>query len=124
MNGRLVTGAWLLVAFSAIPICAGAQVQSVDTSQPIVVKSSKPPTPKHLKFLGEFVSATPGAVTVRDPNNTYSIRTFSYAPEVHTKMLQIAAHGGYHYGDKIEIEYAVGSEVALRIKGKPSQAVH
>ena len=35
-------------------------------------------------------------------------------------MLQIAARGGYRYGDKIEIEYAAGSDVALQIKGKPS----
>ena len=119
MTRRIVTGAWLIAALFAGATRAGAQVQSVDTSQPIVIKSSKPPSPKHLKFLGTFVSATPGAVTVRDLNNTYTLRTFSYAPAVHAKMLQIAARGGYHYGDKIEIEYATGSDIALRIKGKP-----
>ena len=120
MTRRLVTGAWLIAALLAGGIGAQAQAQSVDTSQPIVIKSSKPVSPKRLKFLGTFVSATPGAVTVRDLNNTYTLRTFSYSPAVHTKMLQIAARGGYRYGDRIEIEYAAGSDVALQIKGKPS----
>ena len=71
MTRRLVTGAWLIAALLAGAIGAPAQVQSVDTSQPIVIKSSKPVNPKHLKFLGTFVSATPEAVTVRDLNNTY-----------------------------------------------------
>ena len=124
MNGRLVTGAWLIVTLFAGATRARAQVQnqvqSVDTSQRIVIKSSKPVSPKHLKFLGTFVSATPGAVTVRDQNNTYTLRTFSYAPAVRAKMLQITARGGYRYGDRVEIEYATGSDVALQIKGKPS----
>jgi hypothetical protein len=125
MTGRLLAGAWLIAGLFAGAIGMGAQVQSVDTSQPIVVKSSKPASPKHLRFLGEFLSSTPSAVTVRDPNNTYTIRTFSYAPDVRAKMLQIAGKGGFHHGDKIEIEYATGSDVALRIKGKPSSsAVH
>jgi len=125
MTQRLVTGAWLIATLFAGAAGVGAQAQSapalsIDTSQPIIVKSSKPASPKHLKFLGTFVSATPAAVTVRDRNNTYTLRTFSYSPAVHAKMLQIAASGGYHYGDKIEIEYATGGNVALHIKGKPS----
>jgi hypothetical protein len=120
MNGRLATGAWLIATFFAGAIAAGAQAQSVDTSQPIVIQSSKPSNPRRVKFFGEFVSSTPSAVTVHDRNNIYLVRTFSYAPEAHAKMLQIAARGGYRYGDKIEIEYVAGSDIALRIKGKPS----
>jgi len=120
MTGRLATGAWMIAAVFAGAIGANAQVQSVDTSQPIVIKSSKPANPRHVKFFGEFVSSTPDAVTLRDPKNIYSIRTFSYAPEVRATMLRVGARGGYRYGDKVEIEYVAGSDVALRIKGRPS----
>ena len=101
---------------------ASAQVQSVDTSKPIVIKSSKPANPKTIRFRGQFISSTSESVTVRDPKNSYSIRTFSYAPGARAKMLQVSAKGGYRDGDKVEIEYAVGSTVALRIKGKPSSS--
>lgn len=122
-NGKPRPGTWLL---AAVLLLAGtgaahAQVQSIDTSQPIVIKSSKPATPKTLKFLGDFVSSTPTSITVRDRNNSFHLQTFTYSPQLQTKMSQITAHGGYRYGDKLEIDYTTGTDVALNIKGKPSK---
>ena len=122
MTGKLAAYAWLFAVAGTVAVNAGAQIQTVDTSQPIVVKSSKPENNKHAKFIGEFVSSTPSSITVRDPKNTYSVRTFSDTPEARATMFRIAARGGYHYGDKIEIEYAIGTDVALKIKGKPSSS--
>jgi hypothetical protein len=98
--------------------------QSVDTSQPIVVKSSKPPQPKPLRFLGEVLSSNTQSMTVRSRDNARMIRTFTYAQGLHDSMQQIDARGGYQYGDKVEVEYAPGSDIALRIKGKPSPPKH
>jgi hypothetical protein len=121
MTGRLRASAWFLAAASlAGAAAAHAQIQSVDTSQPIVIKSSKPASPRAAKFLGQFVSSTPNSITVRDRANSYLLRTFTYGPQAQAHMSQVSAHGGYRYGDKLEIVYAAGSEVALRIKGKPS----
>ena len=36
-------------------------------------------------------------------------------------MQQILTDGGYQYDDKVEIESMPGSDIALRIKGKPSK---
>lgn len=128
MTRRLCATAWFFAASLAGATIAHSQAQnsvqnpvsSIDTSQPIVIKSSKPAAPKTAKLLGEFVSSTPSSVTVRERANTYHLHTFTYAPQIRTQMSQIAARGGYRYGDKVEIDYTAGSDVALRIKGRPS----
>lgn len=107
---------WFAAAMLAAGgVCLGAQV---DTSKPIVVKQLKP---KRVRFQGEVLSATPVAITVRSRENERLIRTFSYSPSVRDEMQRIIERGGYQYGDKVEIQHEAGSDVALRIKGKPSK---
>jgi hypothetical protein len=36
-------------------------------------------------------------------------------------MQKLFDQGGYQYGDKVEIWYMQGTDVAVRIKGKPSK---
>jgi len=107
---------WLaVVALTALAAPARAQI---DTSKPIPIKTLKP---RLVKFRGEVMNATAAAITVRSLENEAVIRTFSYSPKVGERMQAIIDHGGYQYGDRVEIQYEAGSNVARRIKGKPSQ---
>ena len=90
----------------------------VDTSKSIPIKTVKP---KLERFRGEVLNATSAAITVRSQENERLIRTFTYSPEVRDTMQKIIDRGGYQYGDKVDIRYEAGSDVALRIKGKPSK---
>ena len=36
-------------------------------------------------------------------------------------MLKLLDQGGYQYGDTVEIQYQLGTDVALKIIGKPSK---
>jgi hypothetical protein len=122
-NGARRWPCLLAAAVLLAPAVLRAQIQqgpSADTSQPIVVKSSKPPAPKRAKFLGEVLSSNLQSITVRRRDDMRTIRTFTFAEGARRSMQQINARGGYQYGDKVEIDYARGSDVALRIKGKPS----
>ncbi len=113
---------WAILLASALVAAAAPALaqQAVDTSHPIVVKQTKPKSTL-LRFEGEVLHATSVAITVRSKDNERIIRTFSYSPQVQEQMQQIIDQGGYQYGDKIVIRYQAGSEVAQKIKGKPSK---
>jgi hypothetical protein len=114
---------WWCAALLALvlPAYAGAQVQSVDTSQPIVIRTNKGRVRK-VRFWGQVLTVNPQMIQVRSRGNFAEIRTFSFTPYVSAKMARIRAKGGYHYGDSVKIVYTQGSDVALRITGKPSKS--
>lgn len=114
---RTDIAASLLAAAAVLVAVLPARAQ-LDTSKPIPVKTLKP---KLVKFQGEILHATNVAITVRSLENERMIRTFTYSPKVQEQMQRIIDQGGYQYGDKVAIEHAPGTEVALRIKGKPSK---
>lgn len=101
------------VVLLAVPVAA-----QMDTSKPIPVRVLKP---KLATFKGEVLNATVAAITVRSRQDERTIRTFTYSDEVRVQILQIIEKGGYQYGDKVVIRHEPGSDVALRIKGKPSK---
>jgi hypothetical protein len=101
----------------ALPVQSRGQVPVADTSKPLIVKKGKD---KPGKFYGEVVSSTPKSIQVRSQQNKTVIRMFSYGPNAAAKIARVNAKGGYRFGDKVVIDYTPGSDVALRIKGKPS----
>jgi hypothetical protein len=106
----------------AVALVAGAHTTAhAQFSGSIVVHSSKPSAAKPDTFVGNVIFMTSTAITVRSRTNERMIRTFRYAAAIHDKMEKILDQGGYQYGDKVEVFYTAGSEVALRIKGKPSK---
>jgi hypothetical protein len=114
----------ILLAAAALTFhVAPAFAQEVDTSKPIVVKAKKAPKPKREVFKGEVMNMTPAAITVRSQSDQRTIRTFSYSPDLATRMQRMIDKGGYQYGDKVTIETDAGSSVALQIKGKPSKPI-
>lgn len=111
----------LLTVLAALGAIAPSlsQAQGVDTSKPIAIKPAKPPKP--VKFAGVVISANVQSITVRSNENQKVIRTFTYSPNLQPKMRQILSHGGYQYGDSVRVVSDPGSNVALRISGKPSK---
>jgi hypothetical protein len=101
------------LAGAAIPLDA-----QLDTSKPIPIKAAKS---KKVRFQGEVMNANSVQITVRSRENERVIQTFTYAPKVQEQMQKILDRGGYQYGDRVEIQHEAGSEVALRIRGKPSK---
>jgi len=77
--------------------------------------------PKRLKFHGEVLHMTSAAITVRNAGNLRQLVTFSYSPAIRDRMQTLLNGGGYQYGDKVTVEFMAGSDVALKIKGKPSK---
>jgi len=113
----------LLVAFSlagAIAACGGTACAQVSEAPPIRVKGK---APRSERFKGEVLHADSISMMVRDRKDPRFIRTFTYSPKVKEQMGKIIARGGYQYGDKVEIRYQAGQDVALAIKGRPSKPI-
>ncbi|HLZ91133.1 MAG TPA: hypothetical protein VKQ28_05410 [Candidatus Acidoferrum sp.] len=129
---KLIPGfgfALLLLAFSSsaraqLPIPVVAPI-AVDTAVPIIVSAVKPaPKPSGLtKFEGFVVHANIAQITVRAKGNDLAVRTFALSPAAASKMQQIVNKGGYQYGDKVTVLYDAATEKAIKIKGKPSNAL-
>jgi hypothetical protein len=112
----------LQIAIFAVGLafCAGTAVAQVTTAPPAVAKSNQTKT-QILRFRGSVMSATSAAITLRSRQNGNMIQTFSYSPQVHEQMLAVIQKGGFQYGDKVAVDYASGTTIALRIHGKPSK---
>jgi hypothetical protein len=113
------TGIALFAAALAAVIFAPAAPAQVTTTAPIVIKQ---PKPKLDKFKGRVLSATIASLIVQSIDNEKMVRTFQYSPEMHDKMLAIIDQGGYQSGDLVTVFTEPGSNVALKIKGKPSKS--
>lgn len=105
-----------VAALALGPLAAPSRAQ-VTEGKPIVLKQ---PKAKTLKFKGTVIAATPVQITVRDRDNERIVRTFTLTPEMQQKMQDVINRGGWQNGDKVEIHYKQGGEVAHKIKGKPS----
>jgi hypothetical protein len=97
----------------------------VDTAVPIIVSAVTPkPKPSGLgKFEGTVMHANRAQVTVKATGNDLGIETFSLSEAASEKMQQIINAGGYHYGDKIKLEYDPQSRKVVKFKGKPSKSL-
>ncbi len=109
-----------LVAALGILAAVGLSLAQVNTDKPIPVKKLKP---RIAKFKGTFLHANSVAITVRSGENGLMIRTFTLSPDMREKMQKIVDRGVYQYGDKVEIQYEAGTDVAVKIKGKPSKPI-
>ena len=95
-----------------------ARPQDINTAQPIVVKQ-KPS--KAVWMKATVVHADAASLIVRERDNQMAIHTFSYSDDAKAKMQNIIDNGGYQSGDNIKVLYMLGSETAIRFKGRPSR---
>lgn len=61
------------------------------------------------------------SIQVRSLAGMRDFHTFTYSPGIRDKMQKVFNAGGYKYGDEVVIWYRQGTDVALKIKGKPSK---
>jgi hypothetical protein len=61
------------------------------------------------------------SLQVRGLADIREIHTFTYSPGIRDKMQAVFNAGGYQYGDKVAVWYRHGTDIALKIKGKPSK---
>ena len=113
--------------FIIIPVlltCAmSLAVRAQERTAPVVVtKPASAKTPKPPKANFEVMNMMTTGIQVRSLTNGYEVHTFSYGEPIRTQMLNmLEQNAGYQYGDKVEIVYEPNTQVALKIKGKPSK---
>lgn len=101
-----------------LALAAPTAAQVTDT-KPVRVKV---PKPKKLKFEGEVLSMNRVSITVRAPNNPYTVHTFSFNEKLAPKMARLVDENrAYLPGDRVVIRYLEGTDTAVKIKGKRRQ---
>ena len=108
-------------ALCALAISASAQVTTAPVIKLKPVHTKPPQQTKPSKTRFEVLHMMTTGIQVRSLANGMEIHTFTYSDKIHDAMLNLFNQGGYQYGDKVEIQYQPGTEVALKIKGKPSK---
>ncbi len=111
----------LLVAACAAWVAAVPGRAQVTTAPAIKVKSVHTQEVKPAKTRFEVLHMMSTGIQVRSLVNGLEIHTFIYSDQIRDSMQKLLDQGGYQYGDKVEIQYQPGSDVALKIKGKPSK---
>ena len=112
-----------LCALGALVLCAppvALRAQQISTPVLTIKKSTPDPT-KPLKGRFEVLHMLTSAIQVRSSANNLELHTFTYSDAIRGNMQKFFDKGGYQYGDKVEIWYLPGKDVALKIKGKPSK---
>jgi hypothetical protein len=115
-----------LLLLAACAVCAGALSASAQVTtgpliklKPVHTQQAHQPKPAKTQFEVLYMMTT--GIQVRSLVNGLEIHTFAYSDKIREEMVNLLNQGGYQYGDKVEIEYQPGTEVALKIKGKPSK---
>src|ERR1700736_144080 len=116
---------WLVAAAAvcAAALSAGAQVTTAPVIKLKPMHTQQASQTKPAKTQFEVLHMMTTGIQVRSLVNGLEIHTFAYSDQIRDAMLKLLDQGGYQYGDKVEIEYQPGSEVALKIKGKPSKPI-
>ena len=113
----------LLAAAGALCGAAISGRAQVTTAPTIKLKPVRTQEAKPSKTRFEVLYMMTTGIQVRSLVNGLEIHTFTYSDQIHDAMVKLLDQGGYQYGDKVEIQYQPGTEVALSIKGKPSKPI-
>jgi hypothetical protein len=105
------------MASGVVPGRAQVRTSAIIKIKPVRTHEAKPP-----KARFEVLNMMTTGIQVRSVTNGNEVRTFLFAEPIRERMQNMVAKGtGYQYGDRVEIEYEPGTQVALKIKGKPSK---
>ena len=101
-------------------LTARAQVTTapVIKAKPVHTEQAKP-----AKTRFEVLHMMTTAIQVRSLVNGLEIHTFIYSDQIRDAMQKLLDQGGYQYGDQVVIQYQPGTEIALKINGKPSKSL-
>jgi hypothetical protein len=113
----------LLVAAGALCV-AGVSARAQVTTAPVIkLKPVHTQQAKPAKTRFEVLHMMTTGIQVRSLVNGMEIHTFTYSDQIRDAMQKLLDQGGYQYGDQVEIQYQPGTEIALKIKGKPSKSL-
>jgi hypothetical protein len=121
-NGLSFTALLILTCSSALLIPAARAQETTASPVTLKARTTKPEKVKIETFKGEVVRMNTVSIIVRDPKNSYVVRTFTFSPELTKKLQDLIGRGGYQPGDMVTIRYAHGTSEAQLIKGKPSKS--
>src|SRR5450759_1071467 len=113
--------ALLLLAAGAVWAAAGPACAQETTAPMIKAKPVHTVEAKPTRTRFEVLHMMSTAIQVRSLVNEREIHTFAYSDQIRDQMQKLLDQGGYQYGDRIEIRYQPGTEVALKITGKASK---
>jgi hypothetical protein len=114
---------FLLVAAGALCVAGVSARAQVTTGPTIKLKPVHTQQAKPTKTRFEVLHMMTTAIQVRSLVNGMEIHTFTYSDQIRDAMQKLLDQGGYQYGDKVVIQYQAGTEIALKIKGKPSKSL-
>lgn len=114
---RILIPALVICALAGLPSRAQDRTAPIVIAKPLRTKPVKPP-----KANFEVLHMMTTGIQVRSITNGYEIHTFTYADPIRERMVNmVEQNAGFQYGDKVEIVYQPETQVALKIRGKPSK---
>jgi hypothetical protein len=113
----------LLAAASAVCAAAVPAPAQVTTAPVIQAKSVRTKETKPTKTRFQVLHMMSTGIQVQSLVNEREIHTFTYSDQIRDQMQKLLDKNGYQFGDKVLIEYQPGTDVALKIKGKPSKPI-
>lgn len=112
----------LLLAGLGAPGAFSAPALAQEVTRPVIpIKPAHSPNEKPVKSRFQVLHMMPAAIQVQSVTDEREIRTLAYSDQIREQMLKLLEKGGYQFGDIVQIEYRPGTDVALKIKGKPSK---
>lgn len=122
MKLRQASIASLLLMLSGVfAVHVACAQETTAKSVTLKAKTEKAPKIKMDTFKGEVVRMNTVSIIVRDPKDSYIVRTFTFSPDLTRKLQGLIERGGYQPGDMVTVRYKDGTSEAELIKGKPSK---
>lgn len=115
------TASLLLVLCAAFAARVAHPQETTASPVTLKAKTTKAPKVKMDTFKGEVVRMNTVSIIVRDPKNSYLVRTFTFSSDLTKKLQGLIGRGGYQPGDMVTVRYKDGSAEADEIKGKASK---
>jgi hypothetical protein len=109
---------WLATAMVS---CAAALASFAPVASAQPIPPPVPQTQQIIKTQFAVLRMSYQLIQVRSLVDMRDLHTFTYSPGIRDKMQNVFNAGGYQYGDKVVVWYQRGTNVALKIKGKPSK---
>ena len=106
---------------AALVLCGVILASSAPAANAQTTQASPSQSQKIIKTHFLVVRMMAQSLQVSGVVNTRDLHTFTYSPKIRDKMQSLFNSGGYQYGDKVAVWYRQGTDVALKIKGKPSK---
>ena len=105
----------------ALAFCAAMLARYPRAANGQSASSNAPQSARIVKTHFVVQVMTYQSIVVHSPSDFRNTHTFSFSPAIRDKMQKLFNAGPYQYGDNISVWYRSGTDVALKIKGKPSK---